>query len=610
MTSKKPNNQKSFNYQTTRILKALVPTTDWDLVRHYYQNHTDPKIEADVIYTEKTFHSFAKKWRKQKFTTNPKLLRQALTESEAMAGDPTLSRPMRYFSLVTALNTADTTAEKQISLINNRLRKANDEIMFFALELGKISKSEQKKLLTHPDLKHFCYFLERLFAGAKYQLTEAEEKIINLKSRQSYGRWVDMTDKIISQRHLTWRSKKVALPEAIELVNLQTFTNKPKLWHLIIAQMKQIGEVSEHEFNAIISDVRSEDELRGYEKPYSATVLAYQDEELAVERLNKAVTGTGFKLSRKFYRLKARYHGVEKLEYSQRNESAGKSVNISFTQAVTICRDVFYSVNHDYGTFFDTMLENGQIDVKPKSGKTGGAFMSAQTGHPINVMLNHVNNFSSLETLAHEMGHAIHAMRSNSQSPFYANHSIVTAETASTLFENLVFDAVFAQAPDAEKAVLLHDRILRDVSTIQRQIAFFNAELEIHNTIYKQGDMNNEELRACMQKHLQSYLGSAVEVTPQDGYTYVYVGHLRYGFYVYSYAYGLMMSTIMANNYHLDKSYAEKIDLFLSLGESSLIKDIYKKIGIDTTKIDTFEKGLEKLAADISLFEKIINKKK
>ncbi|NCO62022.1 M3 family oligoendopeptidase, partial [Candidatus Kaiserbacteria bacterium] len=300
--------------------------------------------------------------------------------------------------------------------------------------------------------------------------------------------------------------------------------------------------------------------------PYSATVLAYQDEEVALERLLKAVTGTGFKLSHKFYKLKARYHGVEKLEYSQRNESAGKSVNISFTQAVTICRDVFYSVNRDYGTFFDTMLENGQIDFMPKSGKTGGAFMSAQNGHPINVMLNHLNNFPSLETLAHEMGHAIHAMRSNSQSPFYSNHSIVTAETASTLFENLVFDAVFAQATDAEKAVLLHDRILRDVSTIQRQIAFFNAELEIHNTIYKQGGMNNEDLRACMQKHLQSYLGSAVNVTSQDGYTYVYVGHLRYGFYVYSYAYGLMMSTIMANNYRLDNHYAEKIDLFLSLG--------------------------------------------
>ncbi|NCO62023.1 M3 family oligoendopeptidase, partial [Candidatus Kaiserbacteria bacterium] len=179
---------------------------------------------------------------------------QALTENEAMAGNPTFSRPMRYFGLVTALNTADTTAEKQISLINNRLRKANDEIMFFALELGKISKSEQKNLLAHPDLKHFRYYLERLFASAKHQLTESEEKIINLKSRQSYGRWVDMTDKIISQRHITWQGKKIALPEAIELVNLQTFSNKPKLWHLIINEMKQIGEVAEHEFNAIIND--------------------------------------------------------------------------------------------------------------------------------------------------------------------------------------------------------------------------------------------------------------------------------------------------------------------------------------------------------------------
>src|SRR5690606_15186052 len=147
----------------------------------------------------------------------------------------------------------------------------------------------------------------------------------------------------------------------------------------------------------------------------------------------------------------------------------------------------FYGVKTEYGKIFDSMLERGQIDAFPRTGKQGGAFMSNETAHPTHVFLNHVSNFKSLETLAHEMGHAIHAHRSAQNTPLYDGHSIVTAETASTLFENLVFDAVYSQTSDKDKMILLHDRIARDISTIERQIAFFNAELEIHQTIHQKG---------------------------------------------------------------------------------------------------------------------------
>ena len=235
--------------------------------------------------------------------------------------------------------------------------------------------------------------------------------------------------------------------------------------------------------------------------------------------------------------------------------------------------------------------------------------MSEEIGHPVHVFLNHVPNFKSLETLAHEMGHAIHAHRSAVNSPFYQSFSIVTAETASTLFENLVFDAVYNQASEKDKAILLHDRITRDISTIERQIAFFNAELEMHDTIHAHGSMQNHEFAACMEKHLKSYLGPSVRVTKEDGNSYVYVSHLRYGFYVYSYAFGLLMSTLMSQKYKEDKSYIEKIDKFLSAGSSDTVVNIFKSIGIDTTKEDTFLKALDNHAADIIAFEKMVNKR-
>ena len=144
----------------------------------------------------------------------------------------------------------------------------------------------------------------------------------------------------------------------------------------------------------------------GYKKPYSATALGYEDSEKSIENLVRAVSGKGFRLSRKFYALKATYHNKQQIHYTQKYDSIGVKPKLPFKQAVEICRDVFYGLNPDYGKIFDTMLERGQIDVYPKAGKRGGAFATGQTGHPVQVLLNHLDNFQSLETLCHEMGHA------------------------------------------------------------------------------------------------------------------------------------------------------------------------------------------------------------
>jgi len=216
----------------------------------------------------------------------------------------------------------------------------------------------------------------------------------------------------------------------------------------------------------------------------------------------------------------------------------------------------------------------------------------------------------ALETLAHEMGHAVHATRSANNSPLYDGHSIVTAETASTLFENLVFDAIFSQSPEDVKLVLLHDKLTRDIATMQRQIAFFNCELEIHNTIYGQGAMTHGELKKCMHKHLVSYLGNGVKTELIDGASYVYIPHLRYGFYVYSYTFGHLMSSIIARNYKADNSYRKEIDIFLTSGSTDTVDSIFNRIGINTTDSQTFTDSLQSHALDISRFEKLIKKHK
>lgn len=610
MTSKKPKNS-NFKYTPTNDLPKLAEIkTAWDLKKYYYKSETDPQIEADIIEIEKTYKAFAKKFAGKDFTSTTEKLLTALKAQDALIEIPA-SKPILYFWYRQTLDASDQKAEQQINLLSDRLTKIGNLTIFFGLAIGKIDKKLQAQYLKEPKLAPYHYLLKQSFESAKHNLTEAEEKIMALKSTPARSLWVAGTDKILNKREVTFKKVTMPLNEAIEKVSAIDPKDRPKLWEVVRTELKSMSEIAENELNAIVIDKKINDELRGYKLPYEAKVQSYENDLQSVEALVESISTKGFALSRKFYELKAKLHGVKSMPYASKYDPIDKEPHIPFTDAAEICRDVFYSVKTEYGEFFDDMLVNGRIDVYPKKGRSGGAFMSSDTNIPIFVFLNQVDTFKSLETLAHEMGHGLHSFRSKAHQPArYQDYSTTTAETASTLFENLVFDAVYKQSDDATKLSLMHDRLLRDISTIQRQIAFFNFEREMHMLIRTQGAASKEELAALFTKQLRAHLGKGVDVHEDDGYSFVYIGHFRSMFYVYTYAYGLLMSSLMNDKYQADKSYVEQIDKFLCSGSKDTVENIFKSIGIDAHKISTFEGGLDNMERNINEFAKLVGKRK
>ena len=146
MSKKQKNTQKSFKYTPTLELPKLGKIKDeWDLKNLYYTSEKDPQIEKDIAATERSYKGFAKKYRGKDFTSTAKKLLAALTESEALSEMAAARKPAYYYSFRTVLNAHDNVAQKQLSLIDNRLTKAGNEVLFFGLEIGKISKELQKK---------------------------------------------------------------------------------------------------------------------------------------------------------------------------------------------------------------------------------------------------------------------------------------------------------------------------------------------------------------------------------------------------------------------------------------------------------------------------------
>jgi len=615
MPSNKPKKSSKKSASTLHYAGTLGLTplsnikTQWDLKRHYYKSESDPQIETDILAIEVIYKAFAKKYAGKDFVSTPEKLATALSSYDALMDIPA-SKPILYFWYRSTLDAKDEKAEQKINLLSDRLTKVGNLTIFFSLAIGKIPKNQQASYLKHPKLQPYRYLLERIFLTAKHTLTEAEEKIMALKSTPARSLWINATDKILNKRHVTYKKKSLPLNEAIEKVSAVEVSERPKLWSIVRSEFKLLSEFAEPELNAIVIDKKINDELRGYKNAYESKVQGNENDLVSVEALVASISGKGFALSRKFYELKAKAHGVNSLSYASKYDPLGTESHIPFVDAVEICRDVFYGVKNDYGEFFDGMLQNGQIDVYPKGGRSGGAFMSSDTGVPPFVFLNHVNDFKSLETLAHEMGHALHTSRSKLHQPVrYQDYSTTTAETASTLFENLVFDAVYEQSDAATKLTLMHDRILRDISTIQRQIAFFNFEREMHSLIRTQGAASKEELAALLTKQLRAHLGKGVTVDDDDGYSFVYISHFRSMFYVYTYAYGLLMSNLMVQNYRDDKRYVDKIDQFLGMGGSNTVENIFKTIGINASKIETFERSLASIEKNVQEFGKLVSKR-
>ena len=281
-----------------------------------------------------------------------------------------------------------------------------------------------------------------------------------------------------------------------------------------------------------------------------------------------------------------------------------------FETAVTVVREEFGKLHPHYVEIFDRLLTGGQVDVYPRAGKTGGAYCSSDIGTPTMVLLNHVDSFESAKTLAHEMGHAIHAERAKSQRPLYQGHPISTAETASTFFEGIVLDRLMGMLPESEQIIALHDKIQDDVATIFRQVACFRFEQALHREIREKGYLPKERIGELMNSEMARYLGPAVSLTSEDGAFFVTWSHIRRFFYVYSYAYGKLISKALHARLRENPRFIEKVDAFLCAGESTSPEKIFKACGLDTTTPTLFLAGLAEIERDVARLEKMVRRRK
>lgn len=593
-----------------KVKQGTTKETRWDLARHYYSSPADPRIDKDIAASERIAEKFKERFDgKRDWLKSPKALLEVLKADERISENDPARKAVRYLHHCQSLDSSDAKVTAKLTLVEERWTKILDLRRFFGLELGKLPKQLQEKFLANKELAPYRYYLQNIFAYGAHRLSADAERVMSLMEGPAHRAWTQATERELGTTSIDFDGEAMPLPKASNLVSRLPLAKRRALHEKVCAALKEIAPLAESEMNAIVSRKKAEDELRGYAKPQDEMIRHNEDDGATVAALVKAVTAA-FPLAHRFYALKKRYMGLPELRYSDRaTRDNSYSQPMPFAEATNAVRTALGSIHPRYAAILDAMLAGGQVDSHPRTGKRGGAFCSSDVGQPTVILLNHTDDADSTATYGHEMGHAIHSERSKSQRAIYEGYGLGVAETASTFFERATRDHIRSSAPEEARLAIVHNECQDTVQTVFRQIACFNLESALHTEIRSKGAISVADFLRLHNEHMASYCGPAMKIVEEDGYLFVAWPHLRYFFYVYTYAFGEIVSRALYERVMKDSSYVEQVDRFLSAGGSDSPANIFKAIGIDVSKPSFYREGLASIEKDIDEFERLLNQR-
>jgi oligoendopeptidase F len=314
-----------------------------------------------------------------------------------------------------------------------------------------------------------------------------------------------------------------------------------------------------------------------------------------VDELIQAVSQR-YNISQKFYELKAKLFKVPKLAYHERNVEYGEiDLNFPWPEAAGLVYDTLWSLDPLFAQIFSRFLEESRVDVFPKAGKDSGAFCApTRSNLPVYVLLNHTDRLNDVRTLAHEMGHAINFELMKQENELNYDSSLFIAESCSTFIEDFVLEKIIQTSDEETKLTILMEKLNNDVSTIFRQVAFYRFELDLHQSFRTKGYLSYQEIGQLFQKHMSEYMGEFVSQDLGSENWWIYVGHFRNFFYVYSYAAGLLVSKFLQNQVRQNQAFMEQIKTYYATGTSQSPKNILAKIGVNVNS-QLWNQGLDQV---------------
>jgi oligoendopeptidase F len=550
--------------------------------------------------------AFAEKWRGKVLAATGAELAKAVKDYEALSD--LLGRVGSYAQLYYVGDTTDAARIKFYGDVSASLTDISSDLLFFELELNRIDDTALAKALSEKSLAHYKPWIDNLRMEKPYQLDDKLEQLFLEKSQTASGAFNRLFDQTMAGLRFEVNGEQLSLEPTLNLMQSPDEAKRKVGAEALAKVFKANVPLFTLITNTLAKDKDISDKWRGFKDIADARHLSNRVEPEVVNALVEAVRAAYPKLSHRYYKMKAKWLGKDKLMHWDRNAPlpAEDTRDIPWPEAQEMVLKAYGEFAPEMASIAKDFFDKKWIDAPSRPGKSPGAFAhpTVPSAHPY-VLLNYLGRPRDVMTLAHELGHGVHQVLAARQGALMANTPLTLAETASVFGEMLTFQRLLKAETDPKKRkALLASKVEDMINTVVRQIAFYTFERKVH-AARKEGELTPENLNQFWLDVQRESLGDGIEIS--DGYEvfWTYIPHFIHSpFYVYAYAFGdCLVNSLYARYQESAAGFQDKYFEMLKAGGTKHHSELLKPFGLDATNPEFWQKGLSVISGMIDELE-------
>jgi oligoendopeptidase F len=573
----------------------------WDL-SDLYPAPDHPSVEAAFTSAQAAAADFGRRYKGKVAALDGAGLAAAIAEYEAI--EEILGRLMSYAQLLFAEDATDGKVARFYQGTQEKVTAISSETLFFTLELNRMEERELEPKFLAPALGRWRPWLRDLRVFRPHQLSDEAEKLFHEKDVTGRAAWNRLFDETVAGMRVPVNGEALTVSAALNLLSdpardkrrdaaaaiSQAFGERVKLFSLVT--------------NTLAKDKEIADQWRRYPRPSSYRNRSNMVEDAVVEALVEAVRDAFPRLSHRYYALKAKWLGLEKLAHYDRNAPLPDDDDrvIPWHEAVSRVKGAYRGFSPDLAAVGEKFFDRPWIDARLQPGKASGAFAhpTVPSAHPY-LLLNYHGRTRDVMTLAHELGHGVHQVLAGNQGYLMSGTPLTLAETASVFGEMLTFRAMLdAETDPARRRIMLAGKVEDMLNTVVRQIAFYRFETLVHDE-RRTGEVSAERLGELWMQVQRESLGPAFDFSPDYACYWAYIPHFVHSpFYVYAYAFGdCLVNALYGVFRDGHPRFQEKYLAMLKAGGTLRHKDLLAPFGLDASEPKFWARGLDVIAGFI-----------
>ena len=512
-----------------------------------------------------------------------------------------------YVGLKFSVDTTNPEFGAQMANADEKSTEISNTLLFVELEWAAADDAHVEEVLTQPELD-FCR--HHLSAARRYRphlLSEPEEKILADKAVTGSSAWGRLFSELTSTIEVDISGETISLEEGLSRLQSPERSVRKEAALAVTCALEPGLRTRAFIFNTLLADKGSDDRLRHFDNWLASRNLDNEASDESVAALVEAVVSR-YDIPQRWYTLKAKLLGLDRIfDYDRMALVSDTEETFSWSVAREIVSNAYKSFSPELSDVVERFFNEKWIDAPQRPGKRSGAFCAytVPDHHPY-LLLNWTGRRRDVLTLAHELGHGLHAYLAREQGVFHQNTPLTLAETASVFGETVTFGRLLSETTEPnQRLALLAESLEGQIATVFRQVAMNQFEDSAHTWRREQGEVSVEQFGDLWISSQSDMLGDSVELT--EGYRswWSYIPHfIGTPGYVYAYAYGQLLALSVYRLY--EERGTSFVDSYLELlrqGGSKSPQELGRIVGVDLSDPTFWDGGLSIIEEQLNAAE-------